>query len=222
MNELCVLTDQNKKYETKALYEEVFPEDKGPFLDWYYEDRCRDNIIIGMKSHDEIISMAHLNPFTVCNRNGQTAEIFYIYAVATKKDERNKGCMTSVLNKCFEIMSAKAVPFCFLIPVKESLYTPFGFSAVSKFRTERISDFTEVTSNYDIYLNEDEDYLRRALKERELCDSPEESLPDDPVIMVKIISPHAFSRFSGLPADATEAEMISWFRNQRIYISESV
>ncbi|MBE6003288.1 MAG: GNAT family N-acetyltransferase [Lachnospiraceae bacterium] len=222
MNELCVLTEKAKKYETKALYEEVFPEDKGPFSDWYYEDRSSDNIIISMKSHGEIVSMAHLNPFTVCNRNGQTAGIFYIYAVATKKEERHKGCMTSVLNKCFETMTAQDVPFCFLIPVNESIYTPFGFYTVSKFTAERIMDFTEVTSNYDIYLKEDEDYLRRSLKETELCDEPEEFLPEDPVIMVKIISKPAFSRFSGLPEDSTEAEMINWLKNQRIYISESV
>ncbi|WP_051671639.1 GNAT family N-acetyltransferase [Oribacterium sp. P6A1] len=222
MNEIYVLTEKNQKYETKALYEEVFPEDKGPFSDWYYEDRCRDNIIISMKSHGEIIAMAHLNPFTVCNKDGQEAPIYYIYAVATKKTERHKGCMTAVLNKSFETMKEKHVPFCFLIPVSESIYTPFGFYTVSKFTPERILDFSEVTSNYDIYIKEDEDYQRRALKEDELCENMEEDLPENPVIMVKIISEKSFAIFSGLSDDATEKEMISWLKKQRIYISESV
>lgn len=222
MNELYVLNEINQKRETKALYEEVFSDDKGPFSDWYYEDRCRDNIIVSMKRDGDVIAMAHLNPFTVCNRNGQSSEIFYIYAVATKKEERHKGYMTEVLNKCFEIMKDKGIPFCFLIPVNDSIYTPFGFHTVSKYTTERILDFTEVTSNYDIYLKEDENYLRRALKEDELCENMEEALPENPHIMVKIISGRAFARFSGLSTDVTENEMIEWLKKQRIYISESV
>ncbi|OON85419.1 hypothetical protein BXO88_12215 [Oribacterium sp. C9] len=222
MNELYVLNEINQKCETKALYEEVFPEDKGPFSDWYYEDRCRDNIIVCLKKDGEVAAMAHLNPFTVCNRNGQSAEIYYIYAVATRKEERNKGYMTEVLNKSFEIMKDKGIPFCYLIPVDESIYTPFGFHTVSKFTIKRILDFTLVTSNYDIYLREDENYIRRALIEDELCENMEEALPKDPVIMVKLISPDSFSKFSGLAADTEESEKIEWLKNQRIYISESV
>ena len=76
MNGICVLTEKDQKYETKALYEEVFPDDKGPFSDWYYEDRCSDNIIVCRKENGEAVAMSHLNPFTVGGKNGQTAEIY--------------------------------------------------------------------------------------------------------------------------------------------------
>lgn len=222
MNGICVLTEKDHKYETKALYEEVFPDDKGPFSDWYYEDRCSDNIIVCRKENGEAVAMSHLNPFTVGGKNGQTAEIYYIYAVATKKEYRHKGYMTEVLKKCFEILRDKGTPFCFLIPVEEALYLPFGFHTVSKFTFERIRDFSRVTANYDLYIMEDENYVRRARKEDELCENREDGLPKDPNIMVKIISEKSFVKFSGLSEDVNETEMIDWLRNQRIYIAEAV
>jgi hypothetical protein len=48
------------------------------------------------------------------------------------------------------------------------------------------------------------------------------SIPEDAVIMAKIISKESFLRFSGLKYNTTESEMIKWLRSQRIYISESV
>ncbi len=222
MNGIYVLTEKDQKYETKNLYEEVFQDDKGPFSDWYYEDRCRDNVIVCRKENGEAVAMAHLNPFTVGGKNGQTAEIYYIYAVATKKEYRHKGYMTDVLKKSFEILRDKRVPFCFLIPVSESLYRSFGFYTVSKFTFERIRDFSRVVANYDLYIMEDENYVRRARKEDELCENREDGLPKNPNIMVKIISKKSFVKFSGLSEDANETEIIDWLRNQRIYIAEAV
>ena len=69
---------------------------------------------------------------------------------------------------------------------------------------------------------EDENYVRRARKEDELCENREDGLPKDPNIMVKIISEKSFVKLSGLSEDVNETEMIDWLRNQRIYIAEAV
>ncbi len=223
MEDIRVLVDKKDKYETYPLYEDIFPEDKGAFLDWYYEDRCLDNIIIDVKRGDEVISMAHLNPFTICTKKGTSAAIYYIYAVATKEDERHKGYMAAILNRSFDIMRQQDMPFCFLIPVHEEVYTPFGFHTVSKHSSERIRDYNYVTSNYDIYIEENDDYVRRANMEDKLGEGLSDSgVPEDACIMAKIISKDAFIRFSGLPKDATEDDMIEWLKTQNIYISEVV
>ena len=86
METLNVLYNIEEKQETRPLYEEVFPEDKGEFLDYYYEDRCRDNVIIDIKRENAVIAMAHFNPFTMETRDGRTFPVMYIYAVSTKKE----------------------------------------------------------------------------------------------------------------------------------------
>ena len=40
MTEIRVLRTREEKAVTRALYEQVFPEDSARFLDWYYLDRC--------------------------------------------------------------------------------------------------------------------------------------------------------------------------------------
>lgn len=85
METLNVLYNIEEKQETRPLYEEVFPEDKGEFLDYYYEDRCRDNVIIDIKRENAVIAMAHFNPFTMETRDGRTFPVMYIYAVSTKR-----------------------------------------------------------------------------------------------------------------------------------------
>ena len=119
METLNVLYNIEEKQETRPLYEEVFPEDKGEFLDYYYEDRCRDNVIIDIKRENAVIAMAHFNPFTMETRDGRTFPVMYIYAVSTKKAERHKGYMRRILIEGFRIMTEKGISFCYLIPQRK-------------------------------------------------------------------------------------------------------
>ena len=48
--------------DTRKLYEEVFPEDEKSFVDYYYQEKTKDNIIYVVREDDDIQAMLHLNP----------------------------------------------------------------------------------------------------------------------------------------------------------------
>lgn len=111
---------------TKPLYEEVFSEDKGAFSDYYYDHAAVKSDIYVARDENGIHSMVHLNPYLL-NWNGDLIEIPYIVAVATSEKQRHRGLMRGLLEQIFRDLEKRHVPFAFLMPVNEAIYTPFGF-----------------------------------------------------------------------------------------------
>ena len=104
MTEIRVLRTREEKAGTRELYERVFPEDSARFLDWYYQDRCSDSIILAMWKDGQLVAMAHLNPFVMRTKKGTRARVYYIYAVATAPEARHQGCMAALLRRSFQLM----------------------------------------------------------------------------------------------------------------------
>ena len=50
--------------DTRKLYEEVFSEDEKSFVDYYYQEKTKDNIIYIVREDDDVQAMLHLNPYT--------------------------------------------------------------------------------------------------------------------------------------------------------------
>ena len=75
--------------DTRKLYEEVFSEDEKSFVDYYYQEKTKDNIIYIVREDDDIQAMLHLNPYTLMV-NGIEKESYYIVAVATRKEYRGR------------------------------------------------------------------------------------------------------------------------------------
>ena len=48
---------------TRPLYEEVFPDDSGSFVDYYYTEKIKDNKIYVIEEDGDIQAMLHLNPY---------------------------------------------------------------------------------------------------------------------------------------------------------------
>ncbi len=115
--------------ETRALYEEIFPEDSRAFVDYYYTEKTKDNTIYVIKEDGSICSMLHLNPYLL-EINGQEMPASYIVAVATKKSYRKRGYMTALLKTAMEDMYAAGEAFTFLMPAAEEIYLPFDFRTV--------------------------------------------------------------------------------------------
>lgn len=233
MNELDrwnprVLRTREEKAETRALYERIFPEDSPAFLDWYYEDRCRDNLLLDLRKGEEVVSMVHLNPFIMRTKAGARAKVYYLYAVATAPEARHQGCMTALLERSFRQMEEEDIPFCFLLPVDEAIYTPFDFHTVCDFQEKKNLDYQDVQKTYDVYIEENADVQRRAQAQARMeaaeqkGDTAENDLPDHPVIMARILSLPAFHRFSGLPEETDRTQAMRWLQAQRIYIAEEV
>ena len=81
---------------TKALYELVFPEDQGAFVDYYYEEIATENEILVVEQDGQILAMLHLNTYDLLI-GGVPKKIPYIVAVATHPDYRHQGFMKSLL-----------------------------------------------------------------------------------------------------------------------------
>ena len=223
-----VLRTRDEKAETRALYERVFTEDSPAFLDWYYEDRCRDNLLLDLRKDEEVVSMLHLNPFIMRTKAGARAKVYYIYAVATAPEARHQGCMAALLARSFQLMEEEGIPFCFLLPVDEAIYTPFDFHTICDFQEKKKLDYEAVQKTYDVYIEENTDVRRRAQAQERIeaaeqdGDAVENDLPEHPVIMARILSLPAFLRFSGLPEGTDRTQAMHWLQEQHIYIAEEV
>ena len=84
---------------TRELYHAVFAEDTERFVDYYYQYKIRDNAILVLEEKEKLISMLHLNPYTMIV-NGYEFPCNYIVAVATDPDYRHQGCMTWLIERC--------------------------------------------------------------------------------------------------------------------------
>ena len=215
-----MIVECKNKNITRTLYEETFDDPK-EFVDYYYEDKCLDNRIIASIEDEEVISMLHLNPYTI-SLCGNVTKSYYVVAVATKKDRRHEGQMKKVFEKTFEILNKEHVPFIFLLPVDESIYSWMGFEKICDFTTNRINSYGQIQSDFDIFCIRDETYLRRMNKEDSLRSlDNEEALPNAPIIMAKITDLEAFNTLTS-NTFTNESQALNWLRQKKIYICEEV
>ncbi len=210
---------QNKNI-TRNIYEETFDDPK-EFVDYYYEDKCLDNRIIASIEDEEVISMLHLNPYTI-SLCGNATKIYYIVAVATKEERRHEGQMKRIFEKTFELLSKEHIPFVFLLPVDEAIYSWMGFEKICDFTTDRLKSYSQIQEYYDIFCIRDEAYLRRMNKEDSLRSlDNEEALPNVPIIMAKITNLEAFNTLTS-NSFINESQALNWLRQKKIYICEEV
>jgi predicted acetyltransferase len=127
---------QNEKPNTRKLYEQAFPEDEKPFVDFYYESVMERNLVIADVEDEKIISMAHLNPYDVMLR-GKRYRLDYIVAVATDETARRQGRMRKIMTQLLNDLKLSRCPFTFLEPANPLYYAPFDFTYVSD-REKRI------------------------------------------------------------------------------------
>lgn len=174
----------NEKYKTKKLYKQAFYSDSDKFIDYYYKEKIKDNKILAYEENNEILSMAHLNPYKI-NFFKNIYKIYYIVAVATDIKHRRKGLMSKVISKFLNDMYKENKPFTFLLPENEAYYSPFDFVFINNYENIRLNNTafdiynfqqqdlkelikfsnTYLSKNYNAYILKDEDYFLRYLKE---------------------------------------------------------
>jgi len=214
MRKILLLSTAEEQERTKPLYREVFPEDTEAFVDFYYRERPKR--ILAMEEDGEIIAMLHLNPFLI-SFFGKEIKASYIYAVATKKEKRRQGIMGELLRYSFTLLKEEGEAFCFLIPVAESIYSPYGFRTVAKLATESEE---ENLQNYILYAVPTEELLERRKKEAALS-SEEDTLPENPVLMMKILNKELFLSYTGY-RDGSEDELLHRLSKEKIYFSDDI
>lgn len=180
---------QEEKKETIPLWKACFPEDTDRYLDYYYQEKTKDNRILAKKEDGKIISMLHRNPYKV-HVGEKLWDVDYIVAVATKESRRGKGYMREVLTKALRDMNLEGRPFTFLMPAAEAIYRPFDFRFIwkkpllslkkeageeieiipvseSEEDCKRAAEFMEkwLAEHSQVYTCRDEAYVRRIRKE---------------------------------------------------------
>lgn len=142
--------EQKDHGKTRALYEEVFFEDSKGFVDYYYSEKTKDNVIYIVEEDGKICSMLHLNPYTI-SLKGRETKSYYIVAVATKKEYRKRGFMRALLAKALEDMYEEGILFTYLMPAAEAIYTPYDFRTVY----EQTKVLTKGSEKGELVLEED-------------------------------------------------------------------
>ena len=211
---ILLLKTPEEQERTKALYREIFPEDTEEFLDFYYKERPKR--ILAMEEDGQIIAMLHLNPFLL-SFFGKEITASYIYAVATKKEKRRQGIMGELLRYSFTLLEEEGEAFCFLIPVAESIYSPYGFRTVTKLALEESEPEEGINVLYAVPTKA---LLERRKKEA-LLDSEEDALPENPVLMMKILNKPLFLSYTGYP-DESEEELLRRLSGERIHFSDDI
>ena len=158
---------------TRELYHAVFAEDTERFVDYYYQYKMRNNAILVLEEEEKIISMLHLNPYTMIV-NGYEFPCNYIVAVATDPDYRHQGCMRALLERALNDMADRKMPFTFLMPASESIYAPFDFVWICPFtelpmRVSRMNADGQnryLASHYQMFCKRTENYMENLAAEK--------------------------------------------------------
>lgn len=153
---------QKEKTASRLLYEEVFVEDEKAFVDAYYEIKAVDNQILAAVETGNILAMLHRNPYTFRLR-GKCIRADYLVAVATRRPFRHQGLMRSLLTRALQDMEQEQQPFAFLMPADEAIYLPFDFRLMGNEDEEGLAALSEkeLSEEYDLYIEKDEEYERR-------------------------------------------------------------
>ena len=209
---ILLLKTAEEQERTKKLYREIFPEDTEDFLDFYYKKRPKR--ILAMEEDGEVIAMLHLNPFLL-SFFGREITATYIYAVATRKDKRKQGIMGELLRYSFQLLEEEGEAFCFLLPVTEQIYTPYGFQTVARFSLDE-----QEISDYQLYAIPTKELLERRAEEAKYS-SEEDEFPENPVIMMKILNKEVFCSYTGYP-DESEEELLHRLSKEKLYFVDAI
>lgn len=119
---------EQKTEEARRLWKDCF-FDSEQYMDYYFEEKTKDNQMLTLYEGDELVSMVHLNPYEVSFQK-RTKTLHYIVGVATKKPYRKQGRMRTLLLESFSKMYERGEWFTYLMPASYSIYEPFDFRTI--------------------------------------------------------------------------------------------
>ena len=121
----------------RGLWEEVF-DDPEEFVDYYFENVCKENKVLSAYVGDKLIGMLYLNPYNMLV-DGEELKSYYVVGVAVVYSMREKGIMKAMMKKALEDVSKEGIEFVFLMPALEDYYNNLGFKKIYNTKT---MDFT--------------------------------------------------------------------------------
>ena len=119
----------------RKLWDKIFADPEG-FADYYFQEVCKKNIIIGVYDADTLIGMAYANPYQVVDSKASCVkESYYIVGVSVDEAYRKQGIMHEMMQKLMLYIQDQGCEFVFLMPENEQYYTSLGFENIYKTKT---------------------------------------------------------------------------------------
>lgn len=119
------LYDQNDTSALRKLWKSAF-QDSDAYMDYYFSQVIKRNIVFAATEEHEVISMVHLNPYMlVCQ--GESIKVHYIVGVATALNFRRQGIMGKLLTEALSYLERQKEPFTYLMPARKEYYSGLGF-----------------------------------------------------------------------------------------------
>lgn len=113
--------ENNDISQLKKIWEIVFEDDR-ELIDCFFEKLFKKENTLVFKENSAV-AMLYMIPYN----NGRD---YYLYALATLQEYRNKGIMSELIRYALKVMKERGVESVFLIPDSENLkgyYSKFGF-----------------------------------------------------------------------------------------------
>ncbi|MCL2591733.1 MAG: GNAT family N-acetyltransferase [Defluviitaleaceae bacterium] len=125
----------NEKFilQLKSLYKDAFPTDSANFVEYFFSGRLKNDLfnnVATVSDDKQLVSAGYIikKPAKIFNKQ-ETA--YYLTALATFSEHRNKGYFTQLMQKLLINLYDKQVSFCFLYPFNHEFYLKYNFNNVS-------------------------------------------------------------------------------------------
>ena len=184
------------KIKAEYIWKECFTDSENEVRFYFDELYRKENFLLMEDGEKEIRASLHENPYEMIMNNEKLSS-FYIIAVAVSPQYRGKGYMGELIRYSLRNAREKGLDFVFLSPINTEIYRRYGFGYMSSLEKYSISmeniPFERIDRAYEIkkvseeknlygdlieiykekmknsfaYLERDENYYKRALKEME-------------------------------------------------------
>lgn len=115
-----LLSPEEIKTQTRALWRTCFPADAEDFLDIYFEDKYRDDRNITRHEEAQVVAAAQLLPHSM-NFYGSVVHVGYVSGLCTHPDCRHRGYASSILREAHRRLYRQGGILSFLIPGSEEV-----------------------------------------------------------------------------------------------------
>lgn len=110
------------------LWRDCF-QDSEQYMEYYFSEKVKNNIVYELSEEHHIVSMLHLNPYGMCVK-GRKELANYIVGVATEEAYRKRGYMKELLHWSLNELYREGQLFTYLMPAAQAIYSPHGFRTI--------------------------------------------------------------------------------------------
>jgi GNAT superfamily N-acetyltransferase len=118
--------DDTSYESAKILWSICFPEDQGPFLDYYFSRRTSPKMVAAAFEKEKMIAGMHIIPQRI-KIGGAEKPVAFVAGVATLPEFRNHGVITRVFEWAFGYMAKQGFQATVLQPFDPKFYAKFGY-----------------------------------------------------------------------------------------------